>query len=337
MTGLTGGVRLLRSPAMRRWRAGLFMVLLGCGPEVEDAPEAAESPPAETVVTDDAPPTEVEAAAPAPTLTEAEAAQETGRPALRAGPLGDRVLLDDRSRSRSRSAIRRRVGARPTLVTALHHRREDRSTTTLVTFTASYVERCVTRGTPRDECTLAQGEGSLARDRGPCVFGGIARVDIGPPRGEREGAVDLVGLQLLGDWEICVFEVEGLSTSDEDGDGQPEIVLSYAWADLRYQPNDLTREREGSAREVYRADMTRQVRLETRAYQHRFEDERNLVTQLRRTDEGLALDVIDWLGACPDRSPPWGQVDCDVQQRTIAYAYDAQRDLWRVLESADAL
>lgn len=153
------------------------MVLLGCGPEAEGAPAPAESPPARTEVSEDTPAGETDPGTPA--LAPADEVVEAGRPALRAGPLGERVLLDDRSRSRSRSAIRRRVGARPTLVTALHHRREDRSTTTLVTFTASYVERCVTRGTPRDECTLAQGEGSLARDRGPCVFGGIARVDIG--------------------------------------------------------------------------------------------------------------------------------------------------------------
>jgi len=322
---------------MGRWqRAGILALVIGCGPEsVTEDPSAADPVVAEAPLaleTEAREEPDVRSADPSPE------GEERGRPELREGPLGERVLLDERSRSRVRSAIRRRVGARPTLVTTLHHRHEDRATTTIATFTASYVERCVTRGTPREECTLSEGEGSLARDRGPCVFGGIARVDIGPPRRdrsgeEREGPVDLVGLDLLGDGEACAFEVEGLSTGDEDDDGAPEIVLSYAWSDLRYAPNDLVREREGSRRVIYRADLTPQITLETRAHQHRFEDERNLVTQLRRTeDRGLALDEIDWLGACPDLSPPWGQTDCDVQQRTVEHAYDAGRDRWLPVE-----
>ena len=325
-----------------RWRRILVgALLLGCGQPAEEplTPLSEEAPSltgsARAGAATDAPqPTEAQPSEP-PT-SEPAPALEVERAATPATAFGRRAPLDDRTRSRIRSAIRRRVRARPTLVTSLHYEREDGGSVTVSTFTASYVERCVAAGTPRAECTFAQGYQSLAVDRGPCVFGGIARIDIGPPVGGRDGAMSIVAVRPIGDHEICSFEVEGLSLADDDADGVDEIVLGYAWADLRYREGGLERGYEGSRRVTYRADLEPQIELDVRAY-HTPDNvdsgDRNLVSQLRKIvrdgHPDLALDVIDWLSdVCPDRAPPRGQTGCDIQERTVVYPYDPATDAW---------
>lgn len=326
-----------------RWgRWGLVgALLIGCGQPAEDprveplaepAREPAEAPPEPT----EEPTPEPTEAAPSEPASPETAAAPTIEPASPATAFGRRVPLDDRTESRVRSAIRRRVGARPTLVTSLHYRRDDGGSVTVSTFTASYVERCVAAGAPREECTMQNGYQSLATDRGPCVFGGIARVDIGPAHGQRDGAMSIVAVRPIGDQQICVFEVEGLALADDDADGADEVVLSYAWADLRYRESGLERSYEGSRRVTYRADLEPQVELDVRAY-HTPDDfdsgDRNMVSQLRKVvrqgHPDLALDVIDWLSdPCPDRAPPRGQEGCDIEERTVVYPYDAATDAW---------
>jgi hypothetical protein len=230
-------------------------------------------------------------------------------------------------------------------VTSLHYAREGGGSVTVATFTASYVERCVASGTPREECTLGQGDQTLAMDRGPCVFGGIARVDIGPALGEREGEMSIVRVQPIGDREICSFEVEGLALADDDADGVDEVVLTYAWADLRWREGGLERSYEGSRRVTYRADLAPQIALDVRAYHYadNFDSgDRNMVSQLRKVGRDghpdLALDVIDWLSdACPERAPPRGQAGCDIEERTVVYPYDASTDAWLPPDEAGEL
>ncbi len=251
---------------------------------------------------------------------------------------GEPARFDDRTDARVRSAIRRRIGARPTLVTTRHYRREDGGTTSVSTFTASYVERCVTAGTQREECTFPHGAGSLATDIDSCVFGGIARVDIGPEVDGREGAMRIVGVRTIGDGETCGFEVESLRVRDEDRDDEPEVVLGYGWYELRYRDDgERVRADEGSVRRTMRADLTDQAVLSMRFY-HPPDgvdaDDRNMVSQLRHVRRGghpdLVLHIIDWLSdRCSEADPPRGRGDvCELRERTEVHRYDPAADRW---------
>ena len=313
-------------------------LLLACGPPEEDhsptpdtveAPSVAGARPEETPET-----TEEQEQAPAgdSMIEVPERSLAFGRP----------TRFDDRTGARVRSAIRRRIGARPELVTTRHYRRDDSSTTSIATFTASHVERCVTNGGTRESCTTAAGEGSLASDVDSCVFGGIARIDIGPPDGEREGAMRIVGVRAIGDDVICGFEVESLQLVDEDRDDEPEVVLSYGWYDLRHRGGERLRGEEGSTRLTLQADLTEQVSLTVRAYHHMHSagpDARNVLTQLRHVRRGshpdLVLHNIDWLSAqCAETSPPRGRGDvCDLREYTRIYRYDRSADIWVPPES----
>ncbi|MCB9597810.1 MAG: hypothetical protein H6719_34150 [Sandaracinaceae bacterium] len=262
--------------------------------------------------------------------------------------LGSPRRLDDRTGARVRNAIRARIGTRPTLITSRHYVRDDGSTVSVSTFVGSYIERCVTAGTPREECLIGQGLGALATEQSECNFGGVARVDIGPPRrerdgDEREGDVRATLVEPIGLGEICAFEVESLALRDEDRDGEPEIILGYAWSDLRRTETDPAVVDEGSVRLILDGQLHEQARLTVRFYHHPTEGDggdRNLVSQLRFVPRAgrrdIALDVIDWLSnECPESDPPRGRGEvCDLQQRTALYRYAPDEDRWIAPEDA---
>ena len=316
----------------RRATIGMtWVVMLGlsCAEPPEDVPvtpEPVDEPP-EVAVAPEPPPVEEPPPDPLAGLTE-EVVAGLGRP----------TRLDDRVGARVRNAIRHRIGTRPTLVTSRHYVRPDRSTVTISTFTGGYFERCVVAGTPREECLLSQGPGTLAMEQSDCVFGGIARVEIAPPRGDNEGAVRGSVVEPIGLGEICGFEVESLALRDEDRDGEPEVVLAYAWHDLRQGEPERAVMDEGSVRLILSAaDLREQARLTVRFQHHpsgEAADDRNLVSQLRFVPRAgrrdIALDVIDWLSdACPEADPPRGQGEvCDLRERTVTYRYDADADRW---------
>lgn len=315
------------------WLAALVVATAACDPpsegEADRSGDEAPVPAAQAARPEDPPARDPAGFADDPVAAALAAAQLSG--------FGERRRLDDRTGARVRSAIRRRIGARPELITSRHYLREDGGTVTLATFVAPYLERCVAQGTPREECLLSQGDGALATELGTCVFGGIARVDIGPPRGEQEGALRVVGVRPLRQGRICSFEVETLQIRDEDRDDEPEIILGYAWADLRHRGDERVVVDEGSERLVLRADLEEQVALTMRFVHHPggpAAGDRNLATQLRTVPRGghpdLALDVVDWLAdECPDADPPRGQGEvCQLRERTVVYRYDRDRDLW---------
>lgn len=252
--------------------------------------------------------------------------------------LGRPTRLDERVGARVRNAIRRRLHVRPQLITSRHYVRPDESTVTVSAFVAGYFERCVRGGTPHEECLVSQGEGALAMEQPDCVFGGIARVEIAPPEGEDEGPVRGAIVQTIGIGEICAFEVESLALRDEDRDGEPEVILAYAWRDLRQRTRDRAVMDEGSVRLILGADDLReQVKLTMRFEHHPSGDaaeDRNVVAQLRFVPRGrhrdLALDVIDWLSdACPEADPPRGRGEvCDLRERTVVYRYEPEADRW---------
>ncbi|MFK7986028.1 MAG: hypothetical protein AB8I08_08350 [Sandaracinaceae bacterium] len=271
-----------------------------------------------------------------PTAEESPSAPDTrNRSPLEPVDVGRPIHLDERTGARVRSAIRRRVGARPTLLTSRHYRTEDRGSVTFAAFTAPYLERCVASGTPREECLLGGGDGALTRNQQDCVFGGIARIDLGPDEGERPGPMRIVGVHALEDGQACAFEVDSLRLVDEDRDGEPEVRLRYTWSDLRHAGAEHVVTRIETVRETRRSDLGVQVQLTLRAFHPGSDDpeERNLVSQLRHVGDGdhpdLAHDVIDWLAAaCPEEDPPRGHEECELRERTLRYTYDAPNDAW---------
>jgi len=325
----------VRAPRRRCWWiAALVAAAVGCDPPgaSDGDPEADEAPTAaaEPAPSDDPPARDPDGFAEDPVAAALAAAQLSS--------FGERRRLDDRTGARVRSAVRRRIGARPELITSRHYVRDDGGTVTIATFVAPYLERCVSQGTPREECLLSQGDGALATELGACVFGGIARIDVGPPRGEQEGALRVIGVVPLRQGEICAFEVESLQVRDEDRDDEPEIILGYAWSDLRHRGDERVVVDEGSERLVLRADLEEQVALTMRFTHHpsgEAEGDRNLVTQLRTVPRGghpdLALDVIDWLAdPCPEADPPRGRGEvCEMRERTVVYRYDRMADRWQ--------
>jgi len=313
--------------------SGLLLLLtLGCaGPPTGDEPGTEDAE--ETNPDEEASPAEPTGREATTTETETTPFVEVVEPI----DFGHPTRFDDRTDARVRSAIRRRIGARPTLVTTRHYAREQGGTTSVSAFTASYVERCVTAGTQRDECTFPPGDGGLATDIDACVFGGIARVDIGPEDDGREGAMRIVGVRTIGDGETCGFDVESLQVSDEDRDDQPEVVLSYGWYELRYRDGERVRSDEGSVRRTMRDDLTDQAVLAMRFYHHPDgvdADDRNMVSQLRHVRRSghpdLVMHIIDWLSdQCSEADPPRGRGDvCQLRERTEVHRYDANADLW---------
>ncbi|MBX3275475.1 MAG: hypothetical protein KF729_34770 [Sandaracinaceae bacterium] len=311
-----------------------LVALTACGePPPEVLPEPSRAPPA--AAAEVTPPTELAEPDEPVAVSELDALADLADEIT--ADLGAPVRFDERTAARVRNAIRERIRTRPTLVTTRHYRRDDGSTTTLAAYTGEHLERCITTGTPPEECLLSAGPGALAVNRRGCVFGGLARIDIAPPRGEREGLLGEVTILPIGVGEICSFEVESLAVRDEDRDGAPEIVLAYAWRDLRHGEGERIVAGEGSVRLVLAADLREQVKLTMRAQHHPHAEpdgERNRVAQLRFLRRGahrdLALDVIDWLAhPCPEPAPPWPRPDeCAVRERTLVYRYDPANDRW---------
>lgn len=241
-----------------------------------------------------------------------------------------------------RSAIRERVQARPTVVTARHFLGADGATTSFVFYTFSHVERCMTEGRSREECRMGGGFGDTAFHSLRCLGAGLARVATRPGR----AVAELQANAALHAEDLCSSSVRELVVDDVDRDGRPEVSLEYEWANLEQREAGDSTSWDLVERLVFRADLTLQVVLRLRAIFHPENsafDDRNRVARLEvaSPDAGGAPDLVlaatSWnADVCSSREPPPpSQPDCDLRERTERYVYDRAADEWRARGPVD--